>query len=89
MNRSEALAPLQAASGGKGQHYSDDEQKERIYQILEMEALPLYVLKLALNSLGHGVCRQASQPPDNLAAANDPEHVESAKRIDRDYAMPS
>lgn len=51
-----------------------------------MESLPFDVMKLMTDSLGDRVLQQIEQSPHERPAADDPEHVEAAQRVDRDDA---
>ncbi len=64
-----------------------DEQEQRKYQILKTEALPLDMLELIVYCLGNRVLPYVDQATKSRAAPDNPEHVKSTKRIDRDYAL--
>ena len=67
------------------QHHTDDKQKERKNQIVEVKPFPFDVLELigevvewSLHAVGQGSLRCSRERPEQGVAADDPEHIEAA-----------
>ena len=72
---------FQAFGQGEGQHRSDHEDEERKDKVIEMKAGPGHVLELRVEGIRGGAGQRLVDGVDDFLATGDPEHVESAQRV--------
>src|ERR1700710_1454874 len=74
---------------GKRQRDADHEHEERPDHIKKMQSLPRHMLQLLVDGVRNSAGPYPRQAPDNFLTADDPEHIEAAKAVQRQQAVRS